>query len=110
MKITTPKDVHNIETWEEASKYVSQTQNAIVNVLNGNVDLLDNAATSLVSVSFDAAAQERGVNHTLQRIPRGYFVVGRSAAMDVFDGATPNTDKVLYVRAGAAGTAMLLLF
>lgn len=109
-KVQTSQDIHNVETWEDARRYVSQSLNAIVATLNGGVDLIDNATTSLVTVTFATANTELGVKHPLGRVPRGYLLVGRSADIRVFDGGTANTSQLIFLRASGAGTARLLVF
>jgi hypothetical protein len=110
MKIKTVLDVSNVVSWEELRRYVSQMVKSIVEIINGNVDLVDNCATSIVTVNFSAASTTVQVAHTLKRLPQGYIVTQSSAGISVFDGNKSNTDSHVYVQASGAGTVTLLVF
>lgn len=110
MKIKTPQDLANIEKIEDFQKFASISIRDIVDLLNGKLDLIENLDTSVVTVVFTASATNVSLVHTLDRVPMGYIVVGRSAGITVYDGTTANTDKLIYVRASGAGTVKILVF
>ena len=109
-RIKTPQDIHNCETWEEAQRFVSAMISACVQAINGGIDLVENCSTQVVSLTFSEANVQASVGHALKRVPQGYLLVGGTAAMSIYDGTTPNTDELLYLRASAAGTARVLVF
>ena len=110
MRIKVPQDVSQVESWEELRRYVAQVLPLLTQVINGQVDLVDNASTSLVTATFPSANQELAVGHRLKRIPQGYLIVGTNSSFSVFDGVTDNSSETIYLRASAAGTARVLVF
>lgn len=110
MRIKTIQDISNVKSWEELRRYASQILGSLVDVVNGNLDLVDNCSTSLVTVTFPSANTTVNANHTLGRIPQGYIVVGRSTAIHVFDGSGDSTSSYITLQASAAGSATLLIF
>lgn len=110
MKLKTIQDLSNVRSWEELRRYTSQILNDLMDIINGNVDLVDNCGTSLVSVTFSAANTETKVAHTLGRTPQGYLVAGSSADIRVFDSSSVSTAEALFLKASAAGTVRLLVF
>jgi predicted secreted protein len=64
----------------------------------------------LVTVSFTAADTDVEIRHGLGFVPQNYFVVGCSAAMNVYDGSEDATSKFYYLRSDAIGTARVFLF
>lgn len=109
MKIKVPLSVSNIKSWEELRKYVSITLDQIVTAINGQIEFIDNCATSQVSVVIPASG-EIGVPHTLGRVPNGYLVAKSSAGIIVFDGTTANTSSNLYVQGTGAANVVLLVY
>jgi hypothetical protein len=110
MRIKTVQDISNVGSWEDLRRYASISLKSIVDVVNGDVDLVDNCRTSLVSVTFTAANTETKVAHGLGKVPQGYITVGRSADVRVYDGASDSTSENVFVRASGAGTVRLLVF
>lgn len=110
MKVKTVQNLSNVSSWEQLRKFTSQVASDIVDVLNGSVGLVDNCQTSLVSVEFNGANIEVKVPHTLEMVPNGYLVAGKSAGFHIFNGSSSNTASDIYVQASAAGTAQLLVF
>lgn len=110
MKITGPLDVTNVTSWEELRRFSGQVTKSIVELVNGKITFSDNFDAMSISVVFPTANTTVIVPHGLNRIPAGYIVQGRSAAMIVYDSATANTTNNLYVQASAIGTANLLVY
>lgn len=112
-KIKTPLTVSNVETWENLRRYCAQFFGEIVSTINGRLTFSENMDTYLttatfgVSVGITAAVQ---IPHTLNRVPTGYIVYKQSAALNVYDGGTANTDKNLYLKSGTTGTIGLIIF
>ena len=57
---------------------------------------------------FTAAGADVAVPHGLGRAPAGYFAVGRTAGITVYDGVAPSSEDLLILRATGAGTAYVL--
>lgn len=110
MKLKTVQNLGNLQEIEELSRFVAQFAQDVVSVVNGNLSLLENLKGTLVDVTFSAISTDVQIPHQLRSVPTGYIVVGRSADIQVFDGAAENTSQFLYVRASALGTARLYVF
>jgi hypothetical protein len=67
-------------------------------------------ARPITIVEFETADTDVTVDHDLTRVPMGYFVVGLSGNMTVYNGSVGWTAEQLSLRASAAGTASLLIF
>lgn len=110
MRVRSVLNLGALNSWEDLRRYCSDSITQIITVLNGRVSVTENLETSLVSATFIAASSTITITHTLQKIPDGYIVVGKSANFVVFDGNKTNTDAVIYLQASAAGTARVLVF
>lgn len=110
MKVKTILDVSNVQTWQELQRYSAQILKSFLDVINGNVDLVDNCSTSFVSVTFSAANTETKVAHTLGRTPQGYIVAGATADVRVFDSSSASTADAIFLKASGAATVRLLVF
>lgn len=109
-KIKTPLTISNVETLEDLRRYTSQALDEIVGAINGRISLSDNVQATIKSVTFSGANATVSVDHGLGTSPSGYFVVGLSTAITVFDGNRSSDSANLYVQASGAGTARLLIF
>lgn len=103
-------NISNLKTLDEVIRFASISLGSIINVINGNLTLRDNVFGEFLSFTFTAANQEVSVEHSLKTAPNGYLVVSMDSPMIIYDGLTPNTDTVLYLRSSAAGTAQVFIF
>lgn len=62
-----------------------------------------------IEVKFTASGVDVVVAHGLGRVPVGYFVVGKSAGVTVYDGAASSSADYLVLRATGAGTVRVLV-
>lgn len=54
---------------------------------------------------------EDTVTHTLGRVPKGYFVIRKDKAGDIYDGGTADTDTELHLKCAVATvTATIYVF
>lgn len=60
-----------------------------------------------ITIEFPGAGQQQVV-HRLGKVPVGWIIVGKNAAIDVFEYQAPDTD-FLYLEATGAGTVKVLL-
>jgi hypothetical protein len=67
-------------------------------------------ARPVIDVVFSGAGTDVSVSHTLDRVPLGYFVVGRSGNFVVYNGSVGWTAQEISLAASAAGTAQVLIF
>lgn len=108
-KINSSTDIDRV-TPEDLPRYTSIVLGDIVGTINGNLDFATNFNAKTSSVIFSAANTDTAIIHGLGRVPTGYIVYGATAAMSVYDGATPSTSQLLYLRASATGTARILIY
>ena len=119
MKLQLPFNTQSISTIAQLASYVSSNFQKIQAVLNGNfsfgdnipakVDLLNNCATSLITITFKSATTV-GVAHTLGAVPRGYIQVGSTVAASLSAGNQANTTTTIYLASSAAATMKVLVF
>lgn len=110
MKITATPDISNLQTLDDTTRYVSQCLTQIVSVLNANVTFSDNFKATQISVNFTAANAEQAISHSLGKVPSGYFLVGASVALNLYNGTSDNTDSKIYIKSSAIGTAAIIIF
>ena len=110
MKITTVQDFSNVSTLEDLTKYSSQAVDAILKVINGNVDLVANTNCALLPVGFAKPNTTYAFNHGLQRVPQGYISAGLSQNMILFNGSSKNTSTQVFIQSSAGGSGMVLVF
>jgi hypothetical protein len=108
-KVTISSDIDRVSP-EDLPRYTAIALDAIIGTINGNLDFQTNFNAKTSSVIFSAANTDTAVIHGLGRVPIGYIVYGTTAAMSIYDGATPSTSQLLYLRASATGTARILIY
>lgn len=109
MKLSATPDVSNV-TDDDLRRFLTAFNNQVTQVMNGNIEFNDNTKSQKISVTFPTANAEVLISHGLARVPNGYILVGASVAMSLYDGDSSNTDKVLYLKSNAAGTAQIMVF
>lgn len=95
---------------EEIPRYLTIVLADIVKQINGGLDFGTNFNASSVSAIFSSANTDTAISHGLGRVPAGYLVLGSSAAMQVYDGVTDDSNLLAYLRSSAVGTANILFF
>jgi hypothetical protein len=102
-----PIDLSNLDTVDQLKTKLSDVIRNILEAVNGRLNFGENIEASEVTAVFPGANTTIQVSHSLGRVPTGYIVSSKSAAIHVHDGNKENTDKHLYVQASAAGTVKL---
>lgn len=110
MKLKVPTQFNNLAEWVKAARFVDIVLDQITALVNGRLTFSDNFLQQTTSVTFSAANTDTTVPHSLGFLPNGYIVVGRSANMVIYDGATANTTTNLYLRSSATGSASIIIF
>lgn len=110
MKFIASTDIDRIESIADVKRYISIALENIGQVLNNGLFFSDNFNAKLLTITFSAADTDVATIHGLGRVPTGYFSVGQSAALIVYDGASANTSSLLYLRASAAGTVRVFVY
>lgn len=110
MKVS-PKDVTGLSP-EDFQRYAAQILRDLVDAVNGNLTFSENFSGRLITIAFSGANTDTSAAHGLGRLPAGYIVAGLSAAMTVYDASSnnPDTDKLIFLRSSATGTAQVLVF
>lgn len=111
MKFTLPLDISNMDiTDPDTVRVISVTFGEIIRIINGNIGLVDNLDTGLISVTFNQTNTQQAVPHLLHKIPTGYFQIGAKVACQVYDGTQANTNTAIYLKCTVATTVRLLVF
>ncbi len=109
-KIQSPNNLSNLTDVTQAVRFISVFISDVFDALNKNLTFSDNIKSKIVEQTFAATNTQYGIAHGLGVVPSGYIIVGASAGAAFFDGATPNTNEILYVQASAVTTARILVF
>lgn len=110
MKITANRDIASVGEISQVARFTTLFIENATNVINGNIEFGDNIKSQKVSVVFSTANVEVQVSHGLGRVAQGYFLVGSTVAMSLYDGTTSNTAVNLYLKSSVAGTAQVMVF
>lgn len=102
-------DLTNVQEKDFQSK-TAEVVKGLTDALNGNLNFSDNVQSSQISIEFTGSDVNTRQIHGLGRKPAGYLVMGAAAAMSIYDGSSENTEKEIYLRASATGTARILVF
>lgn len=78
-------------------------------LLNGGLRLDENFAGQVLVVEFTSTTQKT-IQHQLNRVPTGYFIVGSTTDMRVYDGTIRSTKDTIYLRPSAVGTARIFIY
>lgn len=95
---------------EDVPKYLAKYAEEISRILTNGVDFQTNFNGKLLSITFSAANSDTALTHNLGRVPTGYLVYSKSAALIVYDGSLGSSESVIYLRASAPGTAGVIVF
>lgn len=111
MKLKVPYDISNF-TYDDPEfiKNLSQTINALAQIINGRINFSENCQVRIASVTFNSANVQQAINHGLNKVPSGFIMIGSKAAVRVYNGTTPNSAQVMYLQADVATTANLMIF
>lgn len=110
MRFSAGVDIDRLEGEKEVKRWVSIALEQIGQILNNGLGFSDNFDAKLLTITFSAADTDLATVHGLGRVPSGYFQVGQSAAMSLYDGASANTSSLLYLRSNAAGTCRVWVY
>lgn len=110
MRLKSILDISNVKSQEDLTRFAAQALKDIADILNGKVGIEDNTDSIRLTVNFTAANVAQTIQHNLGHMPSGYVLIGSTVAMSVYDGGTAFTDKFIYLKASAIGTARILLY
>lgn len=110
MRFKLPFNVANQEPDEDFVRFVSQVFTLINTILNGEVGLVDNCKTSLLTVTFVNANVQQAIPHGLGKLPNGYITVGSHGNGIVSDGSGSATAQYMYLQCSTAEKKKLLIF
>lgn len=110
MKIQPPLTLSNVGSWTELRRYTSIFLDRIVDAINGRLSVNENLDINIINANFPAANTSYAFNHTLNRLPIGYWVTSKKVTLDVFDGSSPNTTGLIYLKCTAGTSCSVLVF
>lgn len=102
-------DIGSVSDPKEFQRYCSKFASNVFNVLNGKLEFDVNMLTQTVEVTFSAINTDTKIPHNLNKTGLRYFVIKKSAACDVYDGATAATNQAIYLKATVATTVTIVL-
>lgn len=108
MRITANADVDRVKP-EDFPRYVSIFLSQVTTMTSNGLNFTENFDGKTLTITFSAANVDVAGIHGLGRAPNGYIVLGTTAAMSIYDGASANTAQLIYFRSSAVGTARILV-
>lgn len=110
--MTSPRNWWNAQIIDEKNRWDNLTLffKDVYNILSKGITFTDNFRGAELTVIFSASNTETAVKHGLAFIPSNYILVGSSAAMSIYDGATSSDKTFIYLKASATGTARILVY
>lgn len=109
-KVKIAQDLAQIDNYDDFQRWSSYSIAAIANTVNGNMNLVDNCQTQVLTVNFEKANQTMGIPHTLGYIPNGYIVISKTVDISVFDGNQKNTKDAIFLQGSTLGITRVLIF
>lgn len=110
-QVLTNNDTSNCSTWQSLRNVVTMALRSIQDQINGNLQFgLNIAAAGPYSVKFVTPNAPVTVPHNLGKIPTGFIVVSRSAAIIAYQ--SPGTtyewqQKTIFISANGVGTVLI---
>lgn len=98
-----------IKDIKELVRFLGITFSYLTDIFNGKLEFDLNIWTSTVEVSF-LTGNEVQVQHSLGRMPKGYYLAKSNVSTNIFDGVTPNTEQYIYLRSSAAAITKVVIF
>jgi len=111
MKLPSTQGIGNQSDDEGLKRQLQIFASNIESILNSGITFKDNIRCQIIEVLFDVSNTDKQINHQLNYVPTGYYVVRKSAVIDIYDGAS-NVFQKTYVtlRSSATGTVSVLIF
>lgn len=103
-------DVGNLTKLEDLIRQCGIAFSRVSVAFNGGLDLADNVRGKVANITFLTANQETKIDHNLGYKPKGYFLIGSTAALSIYDGLNGSTEKSTYLKSSAVGSARILFF
>lgn len=114
MRLQIPQSISNSATIQDLVRFATKSLNSIQNIINGNVSLVDNCSTQILTFNFTKINSDVGVSHGLGSIPIGFIVVGGNTLTAVIPGKASNTASTFYLQAGflpaATSSVQIMVF
>lgn len=114
MRITGEPSISQVDSLDDLKRYLAIYLAKLPQVLNGQVTFGDNIRSAgPLTVTFDYSGQVVAVNHNLNYVPAGYWVVYQNAAVIVYAadfGAYPWTNTQIFLTANGAAIAKVIVF
>ena len=111
MKLGVGQGIDKQATLEDLSRQTQIFANAVDDVVNGGITFQDNFRAQIIGVTFSAANMDTQINHSLGILPIGYLVIGKSVALDVYNGSSSVlTKQFLTLKSSVIGNATIMVF
>lgn len=107
-QITTSDQITSIEDDPQKFRYIQLFLQNVKSILNGNIEFDKNMLINSFSVDFTVANSDTTIVHNLGKIPKGYIIIGKTVAMDVYDGTITSTTQNITLKSTVVGTAKII--
>jgi hypothetical protein len=110
MKPINRYNIQNAKDSDEAIRWISHGLKSFFEILNSGITFNDNFDSSTQTVVFSDTNTEKIIDHGLGRVPVGYFKIGSSVALTIYDSGTTWTKKKIFLKSDTIGTAKVIIF
>lgn len=108
-KIKAATTLQNCEDLDQLRRFVGAFNEDAANQVNGRLTFGDNIkSTSTISVSFTGAGSIE-VPHSLGVVPQGFLVIYKTAGVDIYASSTTWTETKIFLTAGGAVNARIIV-
>lgn len=109
MKPQKAYDLKSIKDPEEKEKTLSIQLKSFFDILDSGIRPGDNFDARIIDHTF-VSGEDNAINHGLQRVPTGYWVLSRDRNNLIWNGDAAWTKETIYLTSDAATVAKLLIF
>lgn len=103
-------DIGNLEVWEEGRRFIGDTMNRILQVVNGNLEIGFNLKMVVIDAVFSAANTSVRFEHGLGKVPTGYVLCKSNVSATIFDGTSDNTASTIFLQSSSVANTKVLIF
>lgn len=102
-------DVANIDDWKGAGRFVADSLNEMIGVINGNLEIGLNIKAQIVDASFTATNTDTVIPHSLGRVPNGYILINSNVSTNLYNGSVAFASGNITLKSTAVATTKILI-
>jgi hypothetical protein len=108
-KVKSSPTLQSCKDVEELRRFVGAFNEDAVSQINGRLTFGDNIkSTAAISISFTGAGSIE-VPHSFGQVPEGFLVIYKTAGVDIYASSTTWTDTKIFLTAGGAVNAKIIV-